>query len=254
MNKNKLTSYESLFLGIIGGTSETVIQMPLLTYKFSLQNNIKLPSNLLGWYRGVLIQSFNVAPITAFQMMSNTFLTNNLIKNREIKYNEKIVIASFSGGLSSLFYNPIDLITIQQQLQQKNTKYIINNILKQYNSLTFFKGLTPCVIRESIYAGGYLGMAPVISHTLQQHLEIDKFKTNIIGSLITGTCSSLITHPFDVVKTVIQSNLGKKQSLFPTMRYLLSKYGIGYLYKGGLPRVLKTCGAFYIYLCRRFIH
>ena len=220
--------------------------MPLLTYKFSLQNKIKLPKNLLGWYRGTIVQSSNVAPITAFQMMSNTFLTNNLIKNREIKYNEKIAIASFSGGLSSILYTPIDLITIQQQIQQKNTRRTVKNILRNHNFFTFFKGITPCIIRESIYTGGYLGIAPVISHSLQKNFEIDKFNTNIISSILTGTCASLITHPFDTAKTVIQSNLGQKKSLLPTIRYLINEYGLSYLYRGGIPRVLRTCGAFTI--------
>jgi hypothetical protein len=244
--KKKLLPYESLIIGSIGGTVETLIQMPLLTYKFCLQNNTKLPRTFSLWYKGAAIQSSTVAPITAFQMMSNTLLTNHFITDNNVTYKEKVTIASISGGFSSLIYSPIDLITIQQQIHRQNIRNTTRFILQQYNFTTFFKGLSPCIIRESVYTGGYLGLAPVISHSLQNNLDIDKSKTNLIGSVVTGTLSSLITHPFDTTKTVIQSNLGKNLKLFPTMKDLYNTYGIRHLYRGALPRVLRACGAFTI--------
>ena len=86
MNDKKLLPYESLFIGSLGGTLETLIQMPLLTYKFCLQNNTKLPSRLSLWYKGAIIQSSTIAPITAFQMMSNTLLTNHFITDNNVTY------------------------------------------------------------------------------------------------------------------------------------------------------------------------
>ena len=246
MNEKKLLPYESLFIGSLGGTLETLIQMPLLTYKFCLQNNTKLPSRLSLWYKGAIIQSSTIAPITAFQMMSNTLLTNHFITDNNVTYKEKVTVASISGGLSSLIYSPIDLITIQQQRYQQNIRQTTSSILKKYNFSTFYKGLTPCIIRESVYTGGYLGFAPVISHYLQYNLNIDKSKTNLFGSIVTGTLSSLITHPFDTTKTVIQSNLGKNLGLFSTMKDIYFQHGIRYLYRGGIPRIIRTCGAYII--------
>ena len=81
MDKSILSPFESLLVGIIGGTCETTLQMPLLTWKFCNQNGTKLPNTFRGWYRGVLIQSYNVAPITAFQMMTNNLLTKFLIQD-----------------------------------------------------------------------------------------------------------------------------------------------------------------------------
>ena len=115
MNNHILTPQESLLIGIIGGTIETIIQMPLITSKICLQNNIKFPNSISKWYRGVFIQTVNIAPITAFQMMTNNVLTKILFGPKKISYNEKIYTASIAGGISSLIYTPVDLITIQQQ-------------------------------------------------------------------------------------------------------------------------------------------
>ena len=46
MDKTILTPYESLFVGIIGGTSETIIQMPLITYKLYKDFNDVLRTKL----------------------------------------------------------------------------------------------------------------------------------------------------------------------------------------------------------------
>jgi hypothetical protein len=246
MNKSQLTLYESLLSGIIGGTSETFIQMPLLTYKFCRQNNTKFPTTFKGWYRGALIQSYNIAPITAIQMMTNNMLTKFIVRDNIVTYKQKIGIASLAGGLSAFLYTPIDFITIHQQKNKQNVHKTANKIWNKYGYKPFYKGLFPCIIRESLYTGGYLGLAPIVSKHLQEKLEINMIQSIIYGSLLTGTMVSLITHPFDTTKTVLQTDLTKNQNTFSKMNSLIKNHGISYLYKGCIPRVLRTCGAFMI--------
>ena len=246
MNKSQLTPYESLLSGIIGGTSETFIQMPLLTYKFCRQNNTKFPTSFKGWYRGSLIQSYNVAPITAIQMLSNNILTKYIVHNDVVTYKQKIGISSLAGGLSAFLYTPIDFITIHQQKNNQKVRKVVYNLYNKYGFKTFYKGLFPCIIRESLYTGGYLGLAPIVSQLLQEKFKISVIQSIIYGSVFTGTIISLITHPFDMTKTVLQTNLIKNYKTFPKMNYLIKTHGISYLYKGCIPRVLRTCGAFVI--------
>ena len=246
MEKKKILPYESLLIGIISGTIDSFVQMPLLTYKFSKQNGIKLPNNIRGWYRGALIQTYNVAPITAFQMFTNNILTKTIIKEEEIKNKDKILIASLSGGISSLLYSPIDLITIQQQIYKKNIKKTIYKIRNNYNYNIFFKGLFPCIVRESIYTGGYLGLAPITSEYINKKLEIDLFYSTLLGSFLSGTVCSLITHPFDTAKTLIQTNLSEKTNTLKILKLKIKERGLSYIYKGYVPRLIKTCNAFLI--------
>ena len=64
-----LSPLENLSVGAFGGALETCLQMPILTYKFCVQEGRPLPTSFAGWYRGVFIQASTVAPITALQFM-----------------------------------------------------------------------------------------------------------------------------------------------------------------------------------------
>jgi hypothetical protein len=66
-----LSPLENLAVGALGGALETCLQMPIITYKFCVQEGRALPRNASGWYRGVFVQASTVAPITAIQFMVN---------------------------------------------------------------------------------------------------------------------------------------------------------------------------------------
>ena len=72
--RTPLSPLENLAVGAAGGALETCIQMPILTYKFCVQEGRPIPTNISGWYRGVFVQAGTVAPITAIQFMVSLFL------------------------------------------------------------------------------------------------------------------------------------------------------------------------------------
>jgi len=52
-----LSPAENLAVGAFGGALETCLQMPILTYKFCLQEGRALPTTMGGFYRGVGVQA-----------------------------------------------------------------------------------------------------------------------------------------------------------------------------------------------------
>jgi hypothetical protein len=76
-----LSPLENLAVGALGGALETCLQMPIITYKFCVQEGRALPRNVSGWYRGVFVQASTVAPITAIQFMVNedTFFLSSYV-------------------------------------------------------------------------------------------------------------------------------------------------------------------------------
>ena len=66
-----LSSNENLAVGIVGGCVETAILMPVLTWKFCLQEGRPYPRSLGGIYRGVSVLAGSVAPLTGMQMFFN---------------------------------------------------------------------------------------------------------------------------------------------------------------------------------------
>ena len=264
-NKKKLSSYNHLFAGIVGGTIETFINMPLITYKFNSQNNNPMPKNILGWYKGIIPQVSTVAPITAFQMTTNNILTkyysNNLqnSKTNQISNQYKIGIACLSGTLSSLLYTPVDFITIYQQKTKLSITESTIGVYQNFGLVTFYKGLFPCAVREMICTGGYIGVAPILSNYINNNYIIDKNYSIILGSTITGTLCCILSNPFDVVKTIIQSNYNiqsnYENNTFRLLKLIIkndklynnqNNYCNNFLFKGCIPRIFRLSGAFII--------
>ena len=264
-NEKYLSPSENLLAGIVGGTIETLINMPLIAYKFNSQNNDPMPKNVKGWYKGIIPQVSTVVPITAFQMTTNNLLTKfysdnfQYSKTNQISNQYKIGFACLSGTLSSLLYTPVDFITIYQQKTKLSITDSTIGVYQKYGLGTFYKGLFPCAMREMIYTGGYIGVAPILSNYISNNYMIDNNYSLIIGSIITGTVCCILSNPFDVVKTIIQSNYNIQSSYenntFRLLKLIIkndklynnqSNYGINYLFKGCIPRIFRVSGAFII--------
>lgn len=253
-----LSPLENLSVGAIGGALETCLQMPVLTYKFCLQEGRAVPPAFSsGWYRGVGVQAGTVAPITALQFMCNGMLQKLILQssNRSsLTEAEMMTTAAGAGAMSALAYGPVDLITIQQQ------KLNINSPLKTMKTLmaqhggfaTIYRGFWSCAAREAVYAAGYLGLAPIISHKLIHDYQVfdssSPLTASIVGACMAGTLAAVLTHPIDTAKTCVQSDMTAK--VWPTARQaipkLLASGGIASLYRGMVPRTVRLCGAFFI--------
>jgi len=239
-------------VGAIGGATETTIQMPLLTWKFTRQEGRPLPTNLAGWYRGIFAQVMSIAPITAVQVMVNGLLERLIAGKREPTDSERIYCSMGAGIVSALIYSPADLVTIQQQRRAKPLAETARLVMKQYGLYSgIYKGFIACAIREGIYTCGYLGLAPVFSNGLKQRYQGSGY--NVVGLYILGSISAAliaatITHPVDTVKTCVQADLDKKLYLNTRDAFvkLYQQSGFRVFFKGYLARTLRLCGAFFI--------
>uniref|UniRef100_A0A6U2YIV5 Mitochondrial carrier protein n=1 Tax=Lotharella globosa TaxID=91324 RepID=A0A6U2YIV5_9EUKA len=250
----QLTPMENLLVGAAGGMLETTIQMPLLTLKFATQEGRPLPKRLPEWYRGLGIQAGTLAPITAFQVMVNGMIEKAVTGGaRNLTDLETIGCAMVAGGTSATLYGPVDLIMIQQQKRQLGVFDTVKYISNKFGITNgIFRGFWSTVVRESIYTGGYLGIAPVLTKTLSNS-DMEMFKgkdyaSGLAGSTIAGVIAAVLTHPADTSKTCMQADL--EQKTYPTARAAffdhLNNKGVTSLYKGGFARTARLCGAFFI--------
>mmetsp|Transcript_30855 Transcript_30855/g.42744 ORF Transcript_30855/g.42744 Transcript_30855/m.42744 type:complete len:274 (+) Transcript_30855:115-936(+) len=252
VKKKPLSNTENLVLGAFGGVIETCAQMPLITYKICVQEGRALPTNIPGWYRGVFANASSLAPITAVQVFSNGVLERAITAGlRETSESEKILAAMGAGSISALLYSPVDLLVIQQQKLKLGPGPAIAHIARTHGPQMLMRGFSACVVREAVYTAGYLGIAPVVKGRLEKlspfWVENDVL-TQFIGSCVGGTVAAMLTHPVDTAKTCIQGDLTKTnyRTATSTIPQLYAKGGIGILYKGGLARTARLCGAFFI--------
>ncbi|EEH54476.1 mitochondrial carrier family [Micromonas pusilla CCMP1545] len=248
-----LSDAENLAVGAFGGIVETCVQMPLITFKICVQSGKPLPSNVAGWYRGVVAAAAPIAPITAIQVAVNGAIERSVTGGvRDASSVERIGVAMAAGATSSILYSPVDLIVIQQQKRGLDSAAAtIKAIASEHGALALCRGLSACVVREAIYTAGYLGLAPIATESLVK--SVDYFKENeltasIVGSCVGGTVAAVLTHPVDTAKTCVQSDMAG--GTYPNARSaLMSVYnakGIKALYGGGLARTARLCGAFFI--------
>lgn len=76
----RLSDTENLLVGAIGGTIETSLQMPLITWKICVQEGRAYPTVLREWYRGVFINAGSLSPITAVQCYANSLFASAIYK------------------------------------------------------------------------------------------------------------------------------------------------------------------------------
>ena len=115
--KLRLSEFEAMMVGAIGGTIETSLQMPLITWKICVQEGRAYPTSIREWYRGVFINASSLSPITAVQCFANQLFQSILLSfgDRKLSEIEQLSCSAGAGAVSAFIYGPVDLLVIQQQ-------------------------------------------------------------------------------------------------------------------------------------------
>jgi hypothetical protein len=109
------------------------------------------------------------------------------------------------------------------------------------------------LMRESLYAAGYLGVMPV----LRRHLESTPAVKDLPGGplLLSGVAAGLLatvtTQPADTIKTRMQAFTDvavypQYVSMTSTARHIVATEGVATLFAGLLPRSLRIVCAVFI--------
>ena len=245
-----LSYNENLGVGIVGGCVETALLMPVLTWKFCLQEGRPYPP-FPQMYRGVGVLASSVAPLTGMQMFFNGVFENMMTKGaRNVTEGESIACALGAGAVSASMYGPVELIAIHQQKQGLSPMATVSHLAKTHGITSLWRGFVPTAWREAIYTAGYLGLAPVFTAKLmrQPGWEESYFMSAVVGSCVAGVIANTASHPIDTAKTVVQADITGAQyrGMLQALPALYSSSGLLALYRGGLPRTIRTCGAFFV--------
>lgn len=198
-----LCSEENLAVGIVGGCTETLILMPVLTWKFCAQEGRPYPQ-FPGMYRGVFVQASSVAPLTAMQMLTNGLLERLLTGGlRQPSDAEVVGCALGAGAASAALYGPVDMTMIHQQKLGMSPLRTVAHLAREHGITSLWRGVLSTAGREAIYTAGYLALAPVFTARLmrQSGWEDSYFASAVIGSMAAGVIANTASHPIDTVKT-----------------------------------------------------
>mmetsp|Transcript_9317 Transcript_9317/g.34474 ORF Transcript_9317/g.34474 Transcript_9317/m.34474 type:complete len:320 (-) Transcript_9317:1656-2615(-) len=126
-------------------------------------------------------------------------------------------------------------------LRTKSTFGTLKHIYQMEGMRGLFKGWSPTIARDVPYAGLFLVFYSQMKHliltaapSLHEH---DSWVTLPSGA-VAGGMSTILTHPFDVVRTRMQLN-PKANGVIPTFSYLVREEGVSSLLRGVTSRVVK---------------
>lgn len=149
-------------------------------------------------------------------------------KSYGINIYTKIFSAFFTGGISQLASSPIDLIKIRN-IAHNNTK--INTISE------FYRGSIPTVTRSCFNNLGYLATYDISKNYIITYRQKEDAISYSLASLSSGLISSLLSTPFDNVKSKIMST--NKLTLINCINITIKNNGLQAFYIGFIQNWLR---------------
>jgi hypothetical protein len=136
---------------------------------------------------------------------------------------------------------------IQQQINGGSAVKSFIHIVKQGK---IFRGIFPTMWRDSIYVTSMLGLTPLLQNYLIQEQGLSVSTAGFYASLAGGIAAALPSHPFDLVKTVMQaesmSKITKMESMTQTTVRLWREGGLRRVYLGASWRTFNVTATIYI--------
>ncbi|KAL2913910.1 hypothetical protein HK105_206644 [Polyrhizophydium stewartii] len=260
-----LPMHYNLLAGAIAGVTEILTMYPLDVVKTRFQIQVgnaeyksivdcfqKIVKNegVGALYRGILPPIMVEAPKRAIKFGANEKYRQLYMKNFGLKDSQALsVLTGVSAGLTeAVIVATPELIKIRLQDKKNAGKYsgtgdAVAKIMREEGFMTFGRGLEATMWRHATWNGGYFGVISLIRANLPKaETKEGVLFNNFIAGALGGTVGTMINTPFDVVKTRIQSQTAlplKYNWTLPAIATVAREEGVGALYKGFVPKVLR---------------
>ncbi|XP_002733843.1 mitochondrial ornithine transporter 1-like [Saccoglossus kowalevskii] len=270
-------SFAEFTAGAVGGVACVITGQPFDTIKVKMQTFPSLYTSsiqccrvsikneqFIGLYRGTV-------PALAANILENSilFLCYGLCKKAvcqvmghphedHLTALENATAGAGAGFFSSLGLCPTELVKCRMQAMHEviasegkkttgrfSTWSVTKALIRQDGFHGLFQGLTSTWAREVpgyfFFFGGYEISRSILIPKGNPNAEISPLRLMICGGF-AGACLWSAMYPVDVVKSRIQvqSMVGKVQGFMPTLKTIIRTEGIGALYNGVVPCVLRS--------------
>jgi solute carrier family 25 2-oxodicarboxylate transporter 21 len=205
-------------------------------------------------YRGISAPILMEAPKRAVKFASNDGwgkFYRNAFGQKEQTQALSVLTGASAGATEAFVVVPFELVKIRLQDKASAGKYngmfdVVNKIVKQEGILAMYNGLESTLWRHILWNAGYFGCIFQVKSLLPKaETEQGKVMTNLISGAIGGTIGTCLNTPMDVVKSRIQNTTKvpgvapKYNWAWPALATVAREEGLGALYKGFVPKVLR---------------
>lgn len=235
---------ENALIGGVSGTTEIIINQPLIYFKNTLQRGERIEwRSPKIWYRGLGMNVAAMGPTTAFQTATNDALESVM---PGIETPTKLSRAFFAGVTSATLCAPLDLIILEQQKKNLNAQKTINYLYKEAGMRIFVRGWLATALREGPWSAAYLVSFPIIQKLIKSKIDnpvAGNISAYIGAGIITGSAFAVITQPIDTVKTRMQTDYQGLvvKNMRDAIRNIFKESGFKGFFSGTMPRAI-NCG------------
>lgn len=195
-------------------------------------------------YRGIVPPLMLEAPKRAVKFAANGYWGNLFTSNGAIPMTQSVAIYTgcMAGATESVVVTPFELVKIR--LQDKASTFegpmdVIRQTIKKEGVLAMYSGMEATFWRHFWWNGGYFGSIFQIRSLLPKaETKSGELTNNFISGAIGGAVGTALNTPFDVIKSRIQMQ-GTGEWTYPALLKTAREEGIGALYKGFTPKVLR---------------
>ncbi|CAF1197973.1 unnamed protein product [Adineta ricciae] len=190
-------------------------------------------------WRGNLMNVIKVSPETGLRLMSYETFKRLLgqTTTHEIDVFQKFLCGSAAGFTASALIYPMKTIKTRLTIRKTNEyRSIVDCILKIYRGeglRAFYKGLLPSALAILPASGIDLALYETLKRRLEAYHE---HPTNPIEKLVIGNVSNGISqffiYPLLNVRTRLQSNVDRSDTMTQILKRLWTHHGIRGLYNG----------------------
>ncbi|SCV73037.1 BQ2448_6962 [Microbotryum intermedium] len=203
-------------------------------------------------YRGLVPPLMLEAPKRAVKFAANDFWGNtykSALGTDKMTQGLSILTGCSAGATESVVVVPFELVKIR--LQDKNSTYkgpmeVVGQIVRKDGLLGLYAGLEPTFWRHVTWNGGYFGCIFQVRALMPKaETRSGELFNNFVSGAIGGFFGTALNTPFDVVKSRVQNSIKvagttpKYNWSFPSLLLIAREEGIGALYSGFLPKVLR---------------
>ncbi|KAH8812629.1 mitochondrial carrier domain-containing protein [Xylogone sp. PMI_703] len=261
--------------GAVAGISEILVMYPLDVVKTRVQLQQGAGNGQEGYkgmfdcftkivrnegftrlYRGIAAPIMMEAPKRAVKFAANDSwgrFYQRILGVEKQTQSLSILTGSTAGVTEALIIVPFELIKIRLQDGASAGKYrgmmdAVIKIIRQEGSLALYNGMESTLWRQVVWNGGYFGCIFQVRAQLPKPHPADKsgqVRNDFVAGAVGGTFGTILSTPFDVVKSRIQ-NSPKIGGRVPKYNWALGAVGTVYreegfraLYKGFVPKVLR---------------
>jgi len=249
------------YLGGLSGAGAVLFTHPLDLLKVHLQTQQSTSKGLvslgvdvikndgiLGLYSGISASILRQMTYTTVRFGLYEKISSKLLEGRDdcLPFYQKFGIGCLAGFIGGVSGNPADMVNVRMQNDMKLPKELRRNYSHAFNGLyrvaaedgsrTLFAGVSMTATRGLLIT---MGQVAVYDQSKQMLIASGYFTDNIpahlTSSIIAGTVATIVTQPFDVMKTrLMNAKPGEYKSVMHCAK-VLGQDGFMGFYKGFIP-------------------